>query len=147
MDNEIVKVLLADLVVPLLVLFLSPFILVLARRLVLALEDWLDLKWTQEQRAQVDKVVLDAVAYVEEQARKALKDNMSFKDAMGASKVEIGVDYLRQRGKELELDYLVQAKSEILAQRLEAKLFTKRVTPMIALPELPDEAKQQQLES
>jgi molybdenum cofactor biosynthesis enzyme MoaA len=119
-------VILSDALIPLLVLVATPFLMMLTRRAVDAVDRYLELKWTESQKRQFDEIVLDAIAYAEEQGRKAVKGEKVFEEFTNAKKIEIAITYARKRAEELGLCELHDTASENLAERIEAKLFKER---------------------
>lgn len=125
-DIALWKMILSDAVIPLLVMFISPFVIMLSRRLIDMLQSYLNVEISEKRQKQMDQVILDAISYVEEQARKGVKGEKTFQDVFNASKMEVAINYTRKRAKELEMDEFFSETSEAITEKIEAKLFKER---------------------
>jgi len=113
-------VILDRLIIPLIVVLLTPWLHYVTKKLLTVLEERTSIKVTEQQAAVIQAIMVDAIAYAEEQAHKRIngvEGKMS-----GAQKLSLAIDYTRDRSKELGLDKLAEAKSAQIQEQLEAKL-------------------------
>jgi len=79
--------------IPLLVTLVLPVLLILLKRGVDLFEKKTKVTISQDNRAQLDELVVKAIYYVEEQARKAVKDGQEPTD--GPTKLELAIDFIK----------------------------------------------------
>lgn len=119
------KDIVADLV-PVVVSIAVPILLLLARAFMKWLEKKLDFDISTANEAKIEGIIFDAIAYAEEQALKALKSGTQ----MGSkSKLELAIEYVLNRVKELGLPEMATAS---IVKLLESKLnMTRPVAPAV----------------
>ena len=118
MDADFWKIIL-DALIPLIGMVLGPILLMLIKRGLDAFEKKTNLEVSESQRKLLEELVDKAIAYAEEQARKALKAEEAME---GNAKLDAAIDFVKSAAKALGLDL---ADIDVAAM-IEAKLNTKR---------------------
>lgn len=125
MEQEVLLTILSDAVIPLVMLVLTPIVTGLATRALDELQRRTDIKLTDQQERQVEKLVEDAIHYAEEKARKVAKGEGRLMP--GKDKMKTAVEHFSRRAQKAGLDDVVRESSEEIAERIEAKLFKRRL--------------------
>lgn len=121
MDANFWLTLVDQAVIPLLTLVVLPILLMFLRRALDAFEAKTNLEISREQRQILEELVAKAIAFAEEQARKAIK-NADAMEMGGDQKLEAALEFVKEGARALGLDL-----SEVdVAAMIEARLFTER---------------------
>jgi hypothetical protein len=116
---EILLTVLRDALIPLLSLIVLPILLMLLKRGLNAFEQKTGLEVNVNQQRMLEELVTKAIAYAEEQARKAAGGD---KELKGEDKLKAALDFAKSAAKMLGLE----VDGDTLAKLIEARLFQER---------------------
>lgn len=102
-------------------MILMPIALMLVKRLIEYAENKLGIEINKEHERKIEKMVREAINYAEEQANKAIKETGEKPDQN--EKLEHAIDYMVQNASEVGLHKLVEENRDVIAKKIEAKLF------------------------
>jgi hypothetical protein len=105
-----------DNLIPIVFAILTPILALLARALIRWLQEKLDFEVDIEKENKLLELVMDGIAYAEEQSKKAIKED---KKLPSGDKLRLAIEYVSDRIEELGLPKLAGDK---LAKMIESRL-------------------------